>query len=203
MNIEDIAEEWTRFNGVIKLKLKEGAKPPQQMVNSSKVQGLQDMITLQMQLMDDVSGVHGALQGKQASSGTSGVLYQQQANNASTSIIDLLETYSSFLTMTVKVAGRSAVVRYDPQTMGGIDFDLAITESYDTPVYRALNNELLLQLLNAKQITIEQMLQVGAFPFGDQLLQLIQTQKQELERQQQMLAQQGALPAEGVAGGQV
>ena len=87
------------------------------------------------------------------------------------------------------------MVRYDPQTMGGIDFDLAITESYDTPVYRALNNELLLQLLNAKQITIEQMLQVGAFPFGDQLLQLIQTQKQELERQQQqMLAaqQQGA-----------
>ena len=163
--------------------------------------------------MDDVSGVHGALQGKQAASGTSGVLYQQQANNASTSIIDLLETYSSFLTadakkklkniqqfydepMTVKVAGRSAVVRYDPQTMGGIDFDLAITESYDTPVYRALNNELLLQLLNAKQITIEQMLQVGAFPFGDQLLQLIQTQKQELERQQQMLAQQGALPAQ-------
>ena len=39
------------------------------------------------------------------------------------------------------------------------------------------------------------MLQVGAFPFGDQLLQLIQTQKQELERQQQQMMaaqQQGA-----------
>lgn len=204
MNIEDIAEEWTRFNGVIKLKLKEGAKPPQQLVNQSKIAGLQDMITLQMQLMDDVSGVHGALQGKQAASGTSGLLYQQQASNSSTSIIDLLETYSSFLTADarkklknmqqfydeptmVKVAGRSAVVRYDPETMAGVDFDLSITESYDTPVYRALNNELLLQLLNAKQISIEQMLQVGSFPFADQLMQLIQAQKQELEQQQQQL----------------
>lgn len=207
MNIEDIADEWTRFNGVIKLKLKQGAKAPQQLVNNSKVAGLQDMITLQMQLMDDVSGVHGALQGKNATSGTSGVLYEQQANNASTSIIDMLETYSMFLTSDakkklknmqqfydepkiVKVSGRSAVVRYDPVTMGGVDFDLSITESYDTPVYRAVNNQLLMELLNAKQITLEQMLQAGTFPFGDQLLQMIQAQKQELEQQQQQLIQQ-------------
>lgn len=205
MRLEDIADEWARFNGVVKLKLKEGAKVPVQFANKNNVAGLQDMITLQMQLMDDVSGVHGALQGKQAASGTSGILYQQQANNASTSVIDMLETYSSFIeagakkklkniqqfydeAMTVKIAGHSAVVRYDPQTMGGVDFDISVTESYDAPVYRALNNELLLQLLNAKQITIEQMLQVGSFPFADRLLQLIQAQRQELESSQAALA---------------
>lgn len=200
MNLEDIAEEWTRFDGVIKLKLKDGAKPPAQLANQNKVAGLQDMITLQMQLMDDISGVHGALQGKTAASGTSGLLYQTQANNASTSIIDLLEFYSGFITaaarkklkniqqfydepMVVKIAGRSSIVRYDPQTMGGVDFDLSVSESFDTPVYRAINNELLLQFLNAKQITLEQMLQVGQFPFADQLLQLIQAQKEELQQQ--------------------
>lgn len=216
MNIEDIADEWTRFNGVIKMHLKDGAKAPQQLVNSSKVYGIQDMITLQMQLMDDVSGVHGALQGKTPSSGTSGLLYQQQANNASTSIVDILEVFSSFIVadakkklkniqqfydepMTIKVAGRQAVVRYDPQIMGGIDFDLSITESYDTPVYRSLNNEMLMQLLNAQQISLEQMLQVGSFPFADQLLQLIQSQKQEIQQQQQQLMQQqGGLPSQGV-----
>lgn len=204
MRIEDIAEEWTRFNGVIKIKLKNGAKPPQQLVNNSKVAGLQDMIQLQMQLMDDVSGVQGALQGKQAVSGTSGILYQQQANNASTSIIDILETYSSFLTngtrkklkniqqfydrnRTVKIAGRNSYVEYDPETMGGVDFDLSISENYDTPVYRALNNDFLMQLLNAKQISIEQMLQVGSFPYADELLQLIQAKKQELQQQQEQL----------------
>lgn len=200
MKLEDIAEEWTRFDGVIKLKLKDGAKPPAQLANQNKVAGLQDMITLQMQLMDDISGVHGALQGKTAASGTSGLLYQTQANNASISIIDLLEFYSGFITaaarkklkniqqfydepMVVKIAGRSSIVRYDPQTMGGVDFDLSVSESFDTPVYRAINNELLLQFLNAKQITLEQMLQVGQFPFADQLLQLIQAQKEELQQQ--------------------
>ena len=200
MKLEDIAEEWTRFDGVIKLKLKDGAKPPAQLANQNKVAGLQDMITLQMQLMDDISGVHGALQGKTAASGTSGLLYQTQANNASTSIIDLLEFYSGFITaaarkklkniqqfydepMVVKIAGRSSIVRYDPQTMGGVDFDLSVSESFDMPVYRAINNELLLQFLNAKQITLEQMLQVGQFPFADQLLQLIQAQKEELQQQ--------------------
>lgn len=206
MSIEDIAEEWTRYNGVIKLKLKDGAKVPQQMANQNRVAGLQDMITLQMQLMDDVSGVHGALQGKNATSGTSGILYEQQANNASTSIIDMLETFSSFLGMSarkklkniqqfydepiiMKVAGRTAVVTYDPQTMGGVDFDIALSESYDTPVYRAINNELLMQLLNAQQITIKQLLEAGSFPFADRLLQLIEGDEQQMQQVQQIQGQ--------------
>lgn len=202
MSLEDVAEEWTKYNGVIKLKLKDGAKIPQQMANQNRVAGLQDMITLQMQLMDDVSGVHGALQGKNATAGTSGILYEQQANNASTSIIDMLETYSSFLgasakkklqniqqfyddQITIKVAGRNALVAYDPQTMGGVDFDVALNESYDTPVYRAINNELLLQLLNAQQITLKQFLEAGSFPFADRLLQMVESNEQQMQNIQQ------------------
>jgi hypothetical protein len=204
LSIEDIAEEWTKYNGVIKLKLKDGAKVPQQMVNQSRVAGLQDMITLQMQLMDDVSGVHGALQGKNATSGTSGILYEQQANNASTSIIDILETFSSFLSscatkkvknmqqfydepIILRIAGRNAVTTYDPMIMGGIDFDLSISESYDTPVYRAINNDLLMQFLNAQQITLEQLLEVGSFPFADRLLQMIRSNKEDIMNQQQQM----------------
>lgn len=204
LSIEDIADEWTKYNGVIKLKLKDGAKVPQQMVNQSRVAGLQDMITLQMQLMDDVSGVHGALQGKNATSGTSGILYEQQANNASTSIIDILETFSSFLSscatkkvknmqqfydepIILRIAGRNAVTTYDPSIMGGIDFDLSISESYDTPVYRAINNDLLMQFLNAQQITLEQLLEVGSFPFSDRLLQMIRSNKEDLMNQQQQM----------------
>jgi hypothetical protein len=204
LSIEDIAEEWTKYNGVIKLKLKDGAKVPQQMVNQSRVAGLQDMITLQMQLMDDVSGVHGALQGKNATSGTSGILYEQQANNASTSIIDILETFSSFLSscatkkvknmqqfydepIILRIAGRNAIATYDPMIMGGIDFDLSISESYDTPVYRAINNDLLMQFLNAQQITLEQLLEVGSFPFADRLLQMIRSNKEDLMNQQQQM----------------
>ena len=92
----------------------------------------------------------------------------------------------------IRIVGRNGYVQWDPETMGGVDFDISISESYDTPVYRALSNELLLQLLNAKQISIEQMLEVGNFPFADQLLQLIQSQKEQLAaQQQQMIAGQG------------
>jgi DNA-binding YbaB/EbfC family protein len=203
MSLEDVAEEWTKYNGVIKLRLKDGAKVPQQMVNQSKVAGLQDMITLQMQLMDDVSGVHGALQGKNATAGTSGILYEQQANNASTSIIDMLETFSAFLgasakkklkniqqfydeQVTIKVAGRNAVVTYDPETMGGVDFDVALNESYDTPVFRAITNEMLMQLLNAQQITLKQFLEAGSFPFADRLLQMVESNEQQMAQMQAM-----------------
>lgn len=208
LSIEDIADEWAKFNGVIKLKLKQGAAIPQQMMNRSMPAGLGDMIKLQMALMEDVSGVQGALQGKQANSGTSGILYQQQANNASNSIIDLLESFSSFIISgmykkakniqqfyddrkIIKIVGRKGCVLWDPETMGGVDFDISISESFDTPVYRALSNELLLQLLNGKQISLEQMLEVGNFPFADQLLQLIQAKQEELRTQQEQLAQQG------------
>jgi hypothetical protein len=206
MSIEDIAEEWTRFNGVIKLKLKSGAKMPEQIVNRQNSAGINEMIQLQRSLMEDVSGVHGALQGKQVQSGTSGILYQQQANNASTSIVDLMESFSSFVRgamykkmsniqqfyddkRIIKVSGRNSYVQWDPQTMGGVEFDLSISESYNTPVYRAINNEFLMQLLSAKQITIEQMLEAGSFPFADHLLQLIQAQQEEIRQQQAQLQQ--------------
>lgn len=209
MSIEDIADEWTKFNGVIKLKLKSGAQVPQQMMNRSVPAGLGDMIKLQMSMMEDVSGVQGAMQGKQPTSGTSGALYQQQASNASNSIVDLLESFASFIISgmykkckniqqfyddkkIIRIVGRNGYVQWDPETMGGVEFDISISENYDTPVYRALSNELLLQLLNAKQISIEQMLEVGNFPFADQLLQLIQSQKEQLAaQQQQMIAGQG------------
>ena len=123
--------------------------------------------------------------------------------------MDLLESFASFIISgmykkckniqqfyddkkIIRIVGRNGYVQWDPETMGGVEFDISISENYDTPVYRALSNELLLQLLNAKQISIEQMLEVGNFPFADQLLQLIQSQKEQLAaQQQQMIAGQG------------
>ena len=84
----------------------------------------------------------------------------------------------------VKVAGRNAVVTYNPETMGGVDFDVSLSESYDTPVYRAITNEFLMQMLNAQQITLEQLLEAGSFPFADKLLQSVQAQKQEMANAQ-------------------
>jgi hypothetical protein len=41
-----------------------------------------------------------------------------------------------------------------------------------------------MQLLNAQQITIKQLLEAGSFPFADRLLQLIESDEQQLQNQQ-------------------
>ena len=210
MSIEDIADEWTKFNGVIKLKLKSGAQVPQQMMNRSVPAGLGDMIKLQMSMMEDVSGVQGAMQGKQPTSGTSGALYQQQASNASNSIVDLLESFASFIISGMYKKCKNIQQFYDNKKNNKDRWKERLCpigtrrpwEAWNStyPCQRTttlrypgrVSNELLLQLLNAKQISIEQMLEVGNFPFADQLLQLIQSQKEQLAaQQQQMIAGQG------------
>lgn len=208
MSLEDIADEWTRFNGVIKLKLKQGAQPPKQLVNTNRPAGLQDMIALQMQLMEDVSGVHGAMQGKDAKTGTSGFMYQQQATNASTSIADILEFYAAFrkaglrnkikniqqfydIEKIERIVGADDAMYYRTYGMDKADIDITIADDMNTPVYRAINNEFLMQLVNGKMISLEQALQVGEFKNGDKLLQLIRTER---ERNEQMSAMPEQIP---------
>lgn len=199
MSIDDIADEWTRFNGVIVYKAKAGVNPPQQVVANSTNIGINELLQIQLKFFEDISGVHGALQGKAGVSGTSGTLYAQQAQNAATSLLDLLDSFSMFVVdgayKDVKnmqqfydekkvrnIAGRAGQsVEYDPKKMRDVEFDLSITESTSTPAYRQMANEFLLEIWRANQISLEQMLQVGDFPFADQLLQNIQSQKEQLQ----------------------
>lgn len=197
MDINDIADEWARFNGVIVIR--KGAKEmPQQIANNATNIGISELLNLQLKLVEDISGVNGALQGKPGYSSTSGTLYAQQTMNATTSLLDLLETYSSFVldgaTKDVKniqqfydnkrvfnIAGNGSVVVYDKEKISDVEFDLSVVESTNTPAYRNLANDFLMQIWSANQITLEQLLENGNFPFGEKLLQSIRSQKEQME----------------------
>lgn len=58
--------------------------------------GINEMIQMQLKLMQDIAGVHGAIQGKSSNSGTAAALYAQGTQNASLNVLDYLETFSSF-----------------------------------------------------------------------------------------------------------
>lgn len=201
MNLDDIADEWSRFNGVIVIK--KGAKQiPQQIANNSTNIGIGELLQLQLKLVEDISGVHGALQGRPGYSTTSGSLYAQQAQNATTTLLDLLETFSTFVIdgaykdvknmqqyydskRIFNIAGKSsAQVEYDPNKISDIEFDLSIIESTTTPAYRQMANEFLMQIWQSNQISLEQLLQFGDFPFADELLQNLQSQKEQLQQGQ-------------------
>lgn len=202
MSIEDLQVEWTKHNGIIFYKSKPGVTMPTQIANNSTNVGAFQMLQLQMSLMEDVSGVTGALQGKQGYSGMSGTLYAQQQQNASASLADILESFSHFIKegaikkvkniqqfydtkRVINIAGKKAngVVEYDPSQIKEVEFDLSINESTATPAIRAAANEMLLMLFNNGAITVEQLLECGSFPFADTLLQSIQVQKEKMAEQ--------------------
>lgn len=80
------------------------------------------------------------------------------------------------------IAGKNAgIVEHDPRKIRGLEFDLSIVESTATPAYRAMANEMLMQLWQAQAISVEQLLEHGDLPFADELLQSIQSQREQLE----------------------
>lgn len=201
---EDIAEEWTKYNGVIKIKTKPGVQLPQQIVAKSMPVGVNDMINLQMKLINDIGGVHDAMQGKSATSGTPAGLYQQETMNAQMNIVDYLETYSSFLQdrdfkllqiikqyytekQYIALAGKSyteEAKHYDPAAIRDIQFDNTISRSTDTATMRMYMDDILKFLLERQLIGVEMFLEHSSYPFADKLLQAISRQKEMLEKGQ-------------------
>ena len=220
--IQDYADEWASYNGVILYTSKKGAaKLPQQIVSNSTQLGLTDMLQIQLKLLEDISGVQGALQGQAPKAGTPAALYLQQTQNSATSLTELFESFrelreerdtknmkliQQFFTEPryININGSNArpeTMLYDPNTVRNAEFDLSITESTSTPAYRLVMNDFLMQLFGAQQITLEELLQNGAFPFADKLLQSIQARKDEAEAAQAAMMQ--GQPAAGMQQGMV
>jgi hypothetical protein len=203
MDIEEIADEWSRFNGVIAIKTKNGVPMPQQIANNAVNIGIAELLNIQLKFFEDISGVHGALQGKPGASGTSGTLYAQQTHNATTSLLDLLETYSTFVVDSAYKDLKNIQQYYDEKTIYNItgkrgligyqdvECDIAITESTTTPAYRQFTNDYLIQFWQAGQLTLIQLLEHGDFPFADSLIQELKSQQQQLQQGQ---APQGLSP---------
>jgi hypothetical protein len=210
MNIGDFADEWSRVGGVIKFKGKPGVPMPQQVSNNAVPTGLQDMLATQLKLTYDIMGIHQAIQGQQAMSGTPASLYAQEAENASINVRDFFDSFNKFkqrsdrkTMMLIKqfyndkrmlmVTGTSYAPEakvYDPEKIRDVMFDLKVTQGPDTPVYRQVIEDILTNLLQMQLIDLPMYLEHSSMPFADKLLQSIQ------KRQEQMAEQGGAMGAD-------
>lgn len=207
VDMKDIADQWTRFDGVIMYSAKAGVQMPHQIATNSTNIGISELLNLQLKLFEDISGVNGALQGKPGYSGMSASLYAQQTQNSATSLLDLLESFSMFVIDAAykdikniqdcydikrirHIVGKKGTVMYDPD----VEYDLSIEESTTTPVYRAMANEMLMELFRAQAINVKQLLENGNFPFADSLLQSIKAEEEKM-----MQGQAEGLPPEVMA----
>ena len=198
LSLEDFADEWSRFNGVIAYNAKPGVPIPQQIANNSVNIGIAELLNLQLKFFEDISGVNGPLQGRQDYAGMSNAMYTQQTQNATTSLLDVLESFSQFVIdaaykdvkniqqfydqqKTFSIAGKgSKLYDYDPVKMRDLEMDVSITESTATPTYRMMANEFLMQIWQQGQISLEQLLEHGDFPFADDLLQSVRAQQEQM-----------------------
>lgn len=96
-SVREMADEWSRFNGVIEYRqTNTGAKPEQVSANATNI-GITELLNIQMKMFEEISGVSSALQGKLESASMSGTLFDQQTRNALAALLDLTEAFRSFI----------------------------------------------------------------------------------------------------------
>jgi hypothetical protein len=202
-DLDQISEAWTKFNGVIKIKLKPGAQIPQQISANSTNVGIHELLSLQLRFMSEISGVSGPIQGQQSASGTPASLYAQETQNSTLNSKDYFEAFNSARTERDWKALKVQIQFYDDDrnlALSGVtyntdaltfkqsraaevEFDMVMSRTPDSPVYRALVESSLEKFVGAQYIDFETYLKNSSLPFADNLLNDIQTKKKQLAEQ--------------------
>lgn len=179
----DFADTWSRYNGVLFYHPSAHGEVPRQVSSNSTNIGIKELLDLQLKFFEDISGVNDALQGRTANVGVSAELFGQQTQNATTTLSDILDTFDEFVRDAAvkdihnirqyytqehvrKILGADAAI----SSIGDVEFDLSVVPSTSTPAIRQTNNALLMEIWKSGQITLEQMLRAGSFPFAEALI---------------------------------
>lgn len=201
MSPEEFAEKWTSVDGLIIYKPKTGSNlKPEIFHNNSTNIGINEMLQLQLGLIDRISSVQGALQGKEAASGTSAARYGMEAQNATTALAAILKMFTAFTEDVAKKkvkimqqyyedgryistnSNSSDITQFDAVNSQDVEYVISIRESAATPVYRMMANDWLKELWMGSNglITVQDLLRYGDFPFADKLLQDIEERQKQV-----------------------
>lgn len=211
-NKKKFAKAWSSLDEIAFVDLKPGEEGlfPRIISGNQSNFNASELISTYKALMEDSTAVSGAIQGKTPYAGTSGTLYAQQTANASTPIASLMSKFRNFLEDIHIKKMKNIAMFYDAERfasiagnidgifdnanlnlneVGNIEYDLAITESADTPVHRAIVNDDAKQFLMAGLITMDEYLMISSVPYADKLLQMRQARQSEMQA-----AQNGEIP---------
>jgi len=198
---ESIGADYKEIGGVVVWDSAKGTtKPPFELKGSTGNFGLPEMIQLYVKFMQDISGVHPAMQGQQAPAGTSGVLFAQQAQNSTMNSKYLLESYTSMfliernmkLLKTIQqyydtprmlaISGSSfsdTAQLYDPKMVKDIEWDMAIGQSPESPVYRNLADQTLVDFTKAGLLDVITFFENANLPGKEQILESLRRRSEQ------------------------
>ncbi|WP_300726184.1 hypothetical protein [uncultured Rikenella sp.] len=227
MSEEEFAAQWVKANGVVFFTPRpDGRMPTQVSANSTNI-GAWDMLQLEMNLLQQIAGISGAMQGHAPRPNTPSSLYAQEAQNSTLNYLVVFDAFKAFKQERdekllkvlmqyytdrrhVDISGRaySETARfYDPRMAEKIvDFNLVVTQSTDTPVFRAAMDDMLLQLFQTGAIPLEMFLDNTSMPFAEKLKSDLKQLREQAQQGQMdpslaaQVAEQAAAGGDGVPG---
>ncbi|MBQ2778160.1 MAG: hypothetical protein IJF46_00075 [Bacteroidaceae bacterium] len=202
MSREEVIDEYVRYNGVLFVKLKPGQSIDgvvRQYNSGAAVAGDFELLNLQLRLINEISGVNSAMQGQAPKAGTPASLYAQQVQNSSLNLKGLFDGFRSFRrrrdTKLIKmiqqyytderyldIAGGDYAEEarwYSPEKVRNSEFDLTLTEGYNTPAYQMLANDFLMQLFQANVLDVKTMLENSSYPFAKKILEAVKRNEEQ------------------------
>ncbi|MCM1555820.1 MAG: hypothetical protein NC048_10070 [Bacteroides sp.] len=212
MDLQDYMSEWSKVNGVILYKAKDSVSMPTAISANTVNTDANSILQLQMQLINQISGINEAMQGQAPKSGTPSSLYAQQAENSSINIADIMAAFGTFKKRRDKkvlnvlmqfykerrlilVSGKSfkdVIDEYDPDMVQDAEAELVVSTSTDTPVYRQLRDDFLMQLFQTNAIPVEVLLQNSSLQGSDAILDQLHKLQAQQEEQAAAMQQQAA-----------
>ena len=200
---EKMGNDYKKVGGVVVVKSSPAGKVQDsvmEMKGSIGNLGIPEMIQLYMRMLQDVSGVHPAMQGQSAQAGTSGKLYDAQIMQSNLNSKDIMDTFTGLfrrnrdmkVLQTIQqyydtprmlaVSGKSysdTAQLYDPARVKGIKFDLAIGQTQDSPVYRTIIEDNLKEFVMKGLIDFETFLSNTTMPYANKMLEDIKKAKEQ------------------------
>lgn len=199
MSASDFADEYVKIDGVIVYKPSATGERPYQVTRNSTDVGAWRMIEIQMQLLNEISGLSGAMQGQKAPTSTPSSLYSMQVsaslvNHQSlfTVISDgecardekllkvILQFYNEPRYIPCYSDSDKTPLLYRPSIAENIDtFNLVVSQQYNSVVYRQIYDDILLMMLNSNQIPLDIYLRNSSMPFANRILMQLNEKENE------------------------
>lgn len=201
---EQFLQDFIEFDGVIfyESDKQNPQNLPKHITANSVPVGMTDMLKMQQELLEKISGVVGPMSGHDPKSGTPASLYMQQTVNATLTNRDIFDTFFNWLKKrdrkivqliqqywdserVLRSSGSSGnsvdQVIYDPDMIKDVDFDIALGQGENSAVYRQIIDEQLREFLFNQFITFEEYLETSSMPYAEQLIEKLRERRQNME----------------------
>ena len=189
MTVEQYARQKSKFDAVFvydDTKSRSGARP-EFFTHSAFNTGANEMLQTQLNMIHEVSGVSGALQGKTPTSGTSAARYAMESQNATTTIYPLIKRFNGLeercaLKKLITIQqyyeeGRDITPKksenqifYRANACRNIKANISIKNSAASAAFFQMGNEILQQLFDKNAIDVRTYLKNLDAPFTDKIL---------------------------------